>query len=105
MTRKSVAKWINKALSVGVAAALKDAPHGREPMLAEEAKAWVVHLACCKPKEFGYAACRLPSTGPWLVTDSTSNSQFFAVKCRTTSGILPCESTSIPNPANKAASN
>ena len=56
MTRKSVAKWINKALSVGVAAALKDTPHGREPTLTEEAKAWVVHLACSKPKEFGYAA-------------------------------------------------
>lgn len=56
MTRKSVAKWISKALNIGVAAALKDAPHGREPMLTEEAKAWVVHLACSKPKEFGYAA-------------------------------------------------
>ena len=56
MTRKSVAKWIGKALSMGVAAALKDAPHGREPTLTEEAKAWVVHVACCKPAELGYAA-------------------------------------------------
>jgi transposase len=25
-------------------------------VITEEAKAWVVHLACCQPKEFGYAA-------------------------------------------------
>ena len=25
-------------------------------MITEEAKAWVVHVACSKPKEFGYAA-------------------------------------------------
>lgn len=56
MTRKSVAKLLSKALSVGVAAALKEAPPGRESMLTEEAKAWVVHWACSKPKEFGYAA-------------------------------------------------
>jgi transposase len=56
MTRKSVSKWINKALTMGVLAGLKDTPHGSAPTLTEEAKAWVVHLACSKPKEFGYAA-------------------------------------------------
>jgi transposase len=56
MTRKSVSKWINKALSMGVAAGMKDTRHGNKPTLTEEAKAWVVHLACSKPKEFGYAA-------------------------------------------------
>jgi transposase len=56
MTRKSVSKWINKALTMGVLAGLKDTPHGSAPTLTEEAKAWVVHLACYKPKEFGYAA-------------------------------------------------
>jgi len=56
MTRKSVSKWINKALTMGVSAGLKDTPHGSAPTLTEEAKAWVVHLACSKPKEFGYAA-------------------------------------------------
>ena len=30
-------------------------PHG-SPTLTEEAKAWMVHLACSKPKDFGYAA-------------------------------------------------
>ena len=56
MTRKSVSKWINKALTMGVSAGLRDTPHGRTPTLTEEAKAWVVHLACSKPKDFGYAA-------------------------------------------------
>jgi len=57
MTRKSVGKWISKALDMGVAAALKDTYHRpRAPVITEEAKAWVVHLACCKPKELGYAA-------------------------------------------------
>lgn len=56
LTRKSVGKWINKALRMGVSAGLKDTPHGTQPLLTEAAKAWVVHLACSKPKEVGYAA-------------------------------------------------
>jgi len=56
MTRKSVSKWIHKALTMGVAAGLEDTPHGSPPILTEQAKAWVVHLACSKPKELGYAA-------------------------------------------------
>lgn len=57
MTRKSVDKWINKALAVGCGAALKDAYHRpKEPAITEEAKAWVVHAACSKPKDLGYAA-------------------------------------------------
>ena len=57
MTRKSVGKWIAKALAVGSSAALKDAYHRpKEPAITEEAKAWVVHLACSKPKDLGYAA-------------------------------------------------
>jgi len=57
MTRKSVSKWIRKALAVGTSAALKDAYHRpKDPRITEDAKAWVVHLACCQPKELGYAA-------------------------------------------------
>ena len=57
MTRKSVSKWINRALAVGPNAALKDAYHRpREPSITEEARAWVVSLACAKPKDLGYAA-------------------------------------------------
>src|ERR1700733_13692912 len=56
-TRKSVLKWIDKTLQVGVKAGMKDTPHKpREAVITDDAKAWVVHLACCKPKEYGYAA-------------------------------------------------
>ena len=57
MTRKSVLKWIDKTLQIGAAVGMKDTPHKpREAVITDDAKAWVVHLACCKPKEFGYAA-------------------------------------------------
>lgn len=56
-TRKSVAKWINRALAIGPLAALKDTWHRpKEPVITEEARAWVVYLACTKPKDLGYAA-------------------------------------------------
>src|SRR5687767_12034936 len=57
MTRKSVLKWIDKTLQVGAQVGMKDTPHKpREAVITDDAKAWVVNLACCKPKEFGYAA-------------------------------------------------
>jgi transposase len=57
MTRKSVGKWVSKALAVGSGAALKDAyQRAKDPSITEDAKAWVVHLACAKPKDLGYAA-------------------------------------------------
>jgi len=57
MTRKSVLKWIDKALQIGVEVGMKDTPHKpREAVITDDAKAWVVSLACSKPKEFGYAA-------------------------------------------------
>jgi transposase len=56
-TRPSVRKWVDKALAMGASAALKDTWHRPyAPVITEEAKAWVVHLACSKPKEHGYAA-------------------------------------------------
>jgi hypothetical protein len=46
MTRKSVGKRIEKALEMGVAAGLRDAYHRpKAPVITDEAKAWVVHLA------------------------------------------------------------
>jgi transposase len=57
ITRKSVLKWIDKALQMGVKAGMKDSPHKpREAVITDDAKAWVVHLACSKPKDLGYAA-------------------------------------------------
>src|SRR6266851_1379797 len=57
MTRKSVLKWIDKALQIGVIVGVKDTSHKpREAVITDDAKAWVVNLACSKPKDFGYAA-------------------------------------------------
>jgi hypothetical protein len=57
MTRLSVSKWVAKALAVGPVAALKDNYHRpKEPVIGDDAKAWVVHVACSKPKDLGYAA-------------------------------------------------
>src|SRR5271154_6473099 len=57
ITRLSVSKWVAKALAVGPMAALKDNYHRpKEPVIGADAKAWVVHVACSKPKELGYAA-------------------------------------------------
>ena len=42
---------------MGVKAGMKDTPHKpREAVITDDAKAWVVHLACSKPKDLGYAA-------------------------------------------------
>src|SRR5437879_4947059 len=57
MTRKSVLKWIDKALQIGAEVGMKDTPHKpREAVITDDAKAWVVNLACSKPKDLGYAA-------------------------------------------------
>ena len=50
-------KCIDKALAMGVDAGLRDLYHRpKEPVITPEAKTWVVHLACTKPKDHGYAA-------------------------------------------------
>src|SRR6266852_4961436 len=47
ITRKSVLKWIDKGLQIGVMAGMKDTPHKpREAVIPDDAKAWVVNLAC-----------------------------------------------------------
>src|SRR5438067_12516761 len=54
MTRLSVSKWVAKALAVGPMAALKDSYHRpKEPAIGDDAKAWVVHLACSKRRIWG----------------------------------------------------
>ncbi|MFL6463772.1 MAG: hypothetical protein ACJ73N_05110 [Bryobacteraceae bacterium] len=44
-------------MAVGPAAALKDSDHRpKEPVIGDDAKAWVVPVACSEPKDVGYAA-------------------------------------------------
>jgi transposase len=54
--RMKVNDTVNRALQVGARAALRDLPRaGRQRTIPEEARAWVVSLACRKPKELGYS--------------------------------------------------
>ena len=55
--RRTVYKAIDKALASGAESGLKDKFHRpREAAITEEAKTWVVNLACTKPSEHNYAA-------------------------------------------------
>lgn len=55
MARSAVNRIVNRALEKGAWAALEDqARSGRPPRLTKEGRAWLVSLACQKPKELGY---------------------------------------------------
>jgi len=57
VSRPTIYKCIDKALAAGIETGLKDKYHRpKDPIITEEAKAWVVNLACTKPKDHGYAA-------------------------------------------------
>ena len=57
LSRESIYKHLKRALNFGVEEALKDAEHSpKEPTITEQAKLWVINLACTKPKDHGYAA-------------------------------------------------
>ena len=56
VSRRIVYKHVDRALAAGVEVALCDRPHGSMPTITPEAKAWVLALACTKPKEHGLAA-------------------------------------------------
>jgi len=57
ISRPTIYKCIDKALASGIETGLKDKYHrAKEPLITEEAKTWVVNLACTKPKDHGYAA-------------------------------------------------
>jgi transposase len=55
VTHQTVQRCLDRAVRFGVMAALDDSPRpGREPTITDDAKAWVVSLACQKPKELGH---------------------------------------------------
>lgn len=54
--RPLVERCIDKAIAYGVKTALKDLPgRGVSSTITDEAKSWVLSLACQSPKELGYA--------------------------------------------------
>ena len=57
ISRVTIYRCLRKALAMGLEAGLQDAFHRpKEPVIGPADKAWVIHLACTKPKDLGYAA-------------------------------------------------
>ena len=57
ISRPAIYKCIDKALAAGAQAGLKDTYHSpKEPEILDDAKTWVVNLACTKPKDHGLAS-------------------------------------------------
>src|SRR5271156_1663393 len=55
VTHQTVERCLRRARNFGVKAALKDSPRpGREPTISNEAKMFVLDLACRKAKDLGY---------------------------------------------------
>ena len=55
--RQKVGRTIDKALAFGVKVALEDHHRkGRPRSISSEARAWIISLACSKPKDYGYAS-------------------------------------------------
>src|SRR4030042_4314026 len=55
--RPRVERVINKALYMGILAALRDLPRrGRSKLITPEARAWLISIACREPKDFNYAS-------------------------------------------------
>jgi len=56
-SRPTIYKCIDKALAAGITAGLSDTYHRpKAPEIGDDAKSWVVGLACTKPKDHGLAA-------------------------------------------------
>ncbi len=55
VSRPTIYKYIDKALAAGIETSIKHKCHKlKARVITEDAKAWVVNLACTKPKEYGY---------------------------------------------------
>ena len=55
VTHQTVLRCLRRAVRLGVIAALDDSPRpGKAPEITDEARAWLVSLACQKAKDFGY---------------------------------------------------
>ena len=55
MSTVALANLVNKCITFGPMVALNDLPRsGRKSVITDEDKAYVKHIACYKPKDFGY---------------------------------------------------
>lgn len=75
VSRPTIYKCLDKTLAAGVSVGLRDRYHRpKAPEISEEAKSWVVSLACTKPKDHGLAAelWTLSSLASFIQTQSES---------------------------------
>jgi len=57
LTRRVVEYTIDKALNLGISGAISDLPRsGRSRRITDDARSWVLDLACRRPVDLGYAA-------------------------------------------------
>ena len=57
MNRNSIMLCLKKYKDGGVENAIYDTPgRGRNPVITDDEKTWIIDVACRKPTEFGYAA-------------------------------------------------
>jgi len=55
--RPKIERTIDRALAFGIIKALDDLPRsGRKPKITDDAKAWIISLACNSPQNYNYAA-------------------------------------------------
>ena len=55
VTHQTVQRCLRRAIALGVMEALEDSPRpGKSPEITDDARAWVVSLACQKAKDLGY---------------------------------------------------
>src|SRR4051812_31514968 len=55
VTHQTVQRCLRRAVQFGVMEALDDSPRpGKAPEITQDAKAWLVSLACQKAKDLGY---------------------------------------------------
>ncbi len=53
--RQKVIRCVKKALAYGIYEAISDLPRSGKPQeITAEARAWIISLACTKPKNLGY---------------------------------------------------
>ncbi len=68
VSRPTVQHCLDKALSGGIETAIRDLSRtGRPSMVTAEDKAWVMHLACSRPREHGY------ESEEWTLSQLTSH--------------------------------
>jgi len=56
LSKVSISKLVNKCIAFGAIKSLDDLPRsGRKPIITDDDKTYVKHIACTKPKEFKYS--------------------------------------------------